>query len=70
MRVLELRQGSVDKFRAVYEANSDDGPSGYQSLDRRAHGRARPQRSSNELDNYRSLNRPKQHQQQQQNRVL
>ena len=61
--MLEFRQGSVDKFRAVYEANRD-GP-GYQSLDRRA--QARPQRS-NELDNYRSLDRSKQPQKQ--NRVL
>ena len=59
-----IRQGSVDKFRAVYEANSDSGGQGnnYQSLDRRAR-----KQTSNDLDNYRSLDRSKQ---QQQNRVL
>ena len=57
-----IRQGSVDKCRAVYEANNSDG-AGHQSLDRRAR-----KQTSNELDNYRSLDRSKQ--QQQQNRVL
>ena len=52
-----IRQGSVDKARAVYEANNGGG--GYQSLDRRARKQA-----SNELDGYRSLDRPKQQQQQ------
>ena len=57
-----IRQGSVDKARAVYEANNGGG--GYQSLDRRAR-----KQSSNDLDGYRSLQRPKQPQQQH-NRVL
>ena len=52
-----IRQGSVDKARAVYEANNGGG--GYQSLDRRARKQA-----SHELDGYRSLDRSKQQQQQ------
>ena len=56
-----IRQGSVDKARAVYEANNGGGSVGnYQSLDRRARKQA-----SHELDSYRSLDRPKQQQQQQ-----
>ena len=51
-----IRQGSVDKARAVYEANN---AVNYQSLDRRARKQA-----SNDLDSYRSLDRPKQQQQQ------
>ena len=51
-----IRQGSVDKARAVYEVNN---AGNYQSLDRRARKQA-----SNDLDSYRSLDRPKQQQQQ------
>ena len=58
-----IRQGSVDKARAVYEANTPPSTAnhggGYQSLDRRARKQA-----SHELDSYRSLDRPKQQQQQ------